>query len=98
MSSIALNLQAAHERIAAAARNVSRDPAQLGLLAVSKTFGPAVVQEAVDKMAAIQAIQPALALEWQVIGPIDGHVGRPEAPVAEGATMVRVETAIFGQR
>jgi pyridoxal phosphate enzyme (YggS family) len=92
MSSISHNLQAVHERIAAGARNVSRDPDGVALLAVSKMFGPAAViqaaeagqiafgenylQEAIDKMAAIRAIRPELALEWHFIGPIQSNKTR----------------------
>ncbi len=46
MSSISDNLQEVRARIAAAARVVSRDPQQIGLLAVSKTFGHDAVLEA----------------------------------------------------
>jgi pyridoxal phosphate enzyme (YggS family) len=92
MSSIAHNLQAVHERIAAAARNMSRNPDGIMLLPVSKTFGPEAVveaaragerafgenyvQEAADKIAAIRAIDAGLALEWHFIGPIQSNKTR----------------------
>ena len=66
MSAIATNLQAVRERIAKAARTAGRDPAEITLLAVSKTkpladilcaadagqtaFGENYAQEGVDKM------------------------------------------------
>jgi len=44
--SIARNLAAVKERMAAAARAAGRDPAQVGLVAVSKTHGPEAVRSA----------------------------------------------------
>jgi pyridoxal phosphate enzyme (YggS family) len=92
MSSIAHNLQAVHERIATAARNVSRDPDAVVLLPVSKTFGPAAVieaaragetafgenyvREAADKIAAVKATAPDLALQWHFIGPVQSNKTR----------------------
>ena len=48
MSGIADNLQGVHARIAEAAAKVSRQPQEIGLLAVSKTFDAAAVLEAID--------------------------------------------------
>lgn len=95
MSAIPHNLQAVHDRIAAAAYAAQRDPAGISLLAVSKTFsGEAVaeaaaagqrafgenyLQEALDKMAAIRTNRPDLALEWHFIGPIQSNKTRPIA-------------------
>lgn len=95
MSRISRNLQAVHDSIAAAAGTVSRDPHEIRLLAVSKTFGPDAVieaahagqtafgenylQEALDKMTAVRAVQPALRLEWHFIGPIQSNKTRPIA-------------------
>lgn len=95
MSSISRNLQVVHDGIATAARNAGRDPATVRLLAVSKTFGSAEVveaslagqkafgenylQEALDKMAAVRALQPELCLEWHFIGPIQSNKTRPIA-------------------
>jgi len=92
MSSISDNLQAVQQRIAAAARAVQRDPAEVALLAVSKTFGAQEVidaaearqrafgenylQEALDKMVAVQAARPDLLLEWHFIGPIQSNKTR----------------------
>ncbi|HYD96407.1 MAG TPA: YggS family pyridoxal phosphate-dependent enzyme [Noviherbaspirillum sp.] len=95
MSPISYNLQAVRERIAADARTALRDPQSVSLLAVSKTFGPDAVieaadagqrafgenylQEAVDKMTAVRAARPGLALEWHFIGPIQSNKTRPIA-------------------
>lgn len=95
MSTIPRNLQAVHERIAAAARVASRNPRTISLLAVSKTFGPDALieaaqagqtafgenylQEALDKMAAVKAARPDILFEWHFIGPIQSNKTRPIA-------------------
>ncbi len=95
MSTIPQNLQAVHEHIAAAAYAVSRNPQEVRLLAVSKTFGMDAVieaaqagqmafgenylQEALDKMTAVHAARPDLLLEWHFIGPIQSNKTRPIA-------------------
>ncbi|HEY0844800.1 MAG TPA: YggS family pyridoxal phosphate-dependent enzyme [Noviherbaspirillum sp.] len=95
MSPISRNLQAVRERIAATARAASRDPNEVVLLAVSKTFGADAVieaadagqrafgenylQEAVDKIAMIRETRPDLSLEWHFIGPIQSNKTRPIA-------------------
>jgi PLP dependent protein len=95
MSSISDNLQAVQERIATAARDARRDPREIGLLAVSKTFGADAVieaaragqrafgenylQEALDKIVAVHAALPDLLLEWHFIGPIQSNKTRPIA-------------------
>src|SRR3569832_1836038 len=92
MSAIPDNLQAVYAAIVAAARAASRDPAEISLLAVSKTFGPQAlleavgagqfafgenyVQEALDKMAAVHAALPQQKLEWHFIGPIQSNKTR----------------------
>lgn len=92
MSTIPQNLQAVHERIAAAAQAVSRAPHEVRLLAVSKTFGADAVidaaqagqtafgenyvQEALDKMAVVRTARPDLLLEWHFIGPIQSNKTR----------------------
>lgn len=91
MTSIAANLQAVRERIAAACAAAGRPAAAVDLLAVSKTwpaaavraaaaagqraFGESYVQEAVPKIAALGD----LALEWHFIGPLQGNKTRPVA-------------------
>lgn len=95
MSSISHNLQAVKESIVAAARSALRDPQDVNLLAVSKTFGPEAVieaadagqrafgenylQESIDKIAAVRAARPDLLLEWHFIGPIQSNKTRPIA-------------------
>lgn len=92
MSSIANQLQVVHARIEAAARAAGRDPASVGLLAVSKffdaaavieaaragqsAFGENYVQEALDKMASLQQSTPELQLQWHFIGPIQSNKTR----------------------
>lgn len=88
MSAIATNLQAVRARIAAAARAAGRDPADITLLAVSKTkpladvlatvvagqrdFGENYVQEGVDK--AMATVDRDLA--WHFIGPLQSNKSR----------------------
>lgn len=78
-----------------AAQAVLRKGGDVQLLAVSKTFGPDAVlhasqagqqafgenylQEALDKMAALQQMAPELKLEWHFIGPIQSNKTRPIA-------------------
>lgn len=91
MGAIVDNLQAVRARIAAAALHAGRDPATIGLLAVSKTFGAdaviaaraagqqafgeSYVQEAVDKIA--QVDDPGI--EWHFIGPLQSNKTRAVA-------------------
>jgi hypothetical protein len=88
MASITANLQAVRDRIARAARAAQRDPGDILLLAVSKTFPPAHIeaafaagqkafgenhaQEAVEKI----TVLAALPLEWHFIGPIQSNKTR----------------------
>lgn len=88
MSTIASNLQVVRSRIAAAARAAGREPGDVALLAVSKTFAAAevraahaagqcefgenYVQEAVAKIVALSA----LPLVWHYIGPIQSNKTR----------------------
>jgi len=81
-------LQAVRDRIAAAAARAGRDPAAVRLLAVSKTqpagpveeafragqgaFGENYVQEALEKMAALDS----LGIEWHLIGPLQSNKTR----------------------
>jgi len=85
MSTIANNIAKVAERISAAAQAVQREPASVGLLAVSKTqpaeaireasaaglrdFGENYLQEALDK----QAQLADLPLHWHFIGPIQSN-------------------------
>jgi pyridoxal phosphate enzyme (YggS family) len=88
MASIAANLQAVHSRIERAAKAAQRQPGDIMLLAVSKTFpaghiaeafaagqkafGENHVQEAVEKITFLAA----LPLEWHFIGPIQSNKTR----------------------
>jgi len=91
MTTIALNLQAVHDRIQRAAVAANRAPDSVQLLAVSKTFGADAVeaawqagarafgenfvQEALDKIAHLGH----LAIEWHFIGPVQSNKTRPIA-------------------
>ncbi len=95
MSSIAQHLQHVQQQIAQAAGQAGRVPSSVQLLAVSKTFGPEAVaeavaagqrafgenylQEALDKIAALPALVPETPLEWHFIGPIQSNKTRPIA-------------------
>ncbi|MGZ8155821.1 MAG: YggS family pyridoxal phosphate-dependent enzyme [Burkholderiales bacterium] len=88
MTTIASNLQAVHDRIRRTAHACDRDPAQIRLLAVSKTFpascieeacaagqrafGESYVQEGVRKITQLAA----LGCEWHFIGPIQSNKTR----------------------
>ncbi len=88
MSTIANNIAKVAERIRAAAQAAQRDPASVGLLAVSKTqpaeaireawaaglhdFGENYLQEALDK----QGQLADLPLRWHFIGPIQSNKTR----------------------
>jgi PLP dependent protein len=81
--------QAVTARVAGAARAAGRDPASIRVLAVSKTFpveaireadtlgqrafGENYVQEACAKMAALRDLA---AIEWHLIGPLQGNKAR----------------------
>jgi pyridoxal phosphate enzyme (YggS family) len=111
MSPIRQNLQAITTTIVAAAQESGRQPASVQLLAVSKTFGPEAVLEAVaagqrafgenylqeglDKIRAVQEAG-APALEWHFIGPIQSNKTRP---IAENFAWVHtVEREKIAQR
>ncbi|WP_300759892.1 YggS family pyridoxal phosphate-dependent enzyme [Janthinobacterium sp.] len=95
MSTIEQNLQAVRGSIAQAADEAQRPAQDVTLLAVSKTFGADAVlqavqagqtafgenylQEALDKMAAVQAALPQGGLSWHFIGPIQSNKTRPIA-------------------
>jgi pyridoxal phosphate enzyme (YggS family) len=92
MSLISNNLQVVRAELAAAAQKAGRDPQQICLLAVSKTFpaeavveaanagqscfGENYVQEALDKLLAVRTLLPEVALEWHFIGPIQSNKTR----------------------
>ncbi|MFA9951104.1 YggS family pyridoxal phosphate-dependent enzyme [Dentiradicibacter hellwigii] len=91
MTTITANLQAIHTRIASAARQSCRNPDDITLLAVSKTwpaesvraaaaagqrrFGENYVQEGVGKATELSG----LGLEWHFIGPLQSNKTRAVA-------------------
>ncbi|MBZ2208887.1 YggS family pyridoxal phosphate-dependent enzyme [Massilia soli] len=93
MSTIAQNLQAVDHTIVAAAKACGRARDDILLLAVSKTFPPEAVleamaggqrafgenylQEALDKQQAVHAAAPDVQVEWHFIGPIQSNKTRP---------------------
>ena len=95
MSTIAQNLQAVDHTIVAAANACGRSRNDVQLLAVSKTFPPEAVveaidagqrafgenylQEALDKQQAVSAAAPGVHIEWHFIGPIQSNKTRPIA-------------------
>lgn len=113
MTTIASNLQAVRDAIAAAATHAGRPADEISLLAVSKTFAPDVireaylagqtrfaenyVQEALDKIAALRDIP----IEWHYIGPIQSNKTRA---IAENFTWVhsvdrlKIAERLSGQR
>ncbi len=95
MSTIAGNLQAVEATIQTACQAAARPRSTVQLLAVSKTFPPEAVleavdagqrafgenylQEGVDKIAAVAKARPDTPLEWHFIGPIQSNKTRPIA-------------------
>ena len=83
MSDIAENLAAVQDRIVAACERAGRDPADVRLVAVSKTFGPDAVSEAIRAGAGLlgeNRVQEAAAkiplcpsAEWHLIGHLQGN-------------------------
>lgn len=92
---IAEHLQTVNNRIKTAAITAGRTADSVHLLAVSKTFpaqavleahlagqndfGENYVQEALDKMDALQQLAPGAALKWHFIGPIQSNKTKPIA-------------------
>jgi pyridoxal phosphate enzyme (YggS family) len=95
MTTIALNLQQQRHRVQQACHSAGRDPASVTLLAVSKTFGPEAVaeavaagqrcfgenyvQEGVNKILALRHSHPDVPLVWHCIGPLQTNKTRPVA-------------------
>lgn len=91
MATISANLQAVTGRVAAAARGAGRDPREVRLIAVSKTFSAGAVREAAvagQRAFGENYVQEALAkmqqladldLEWHFIGPLQSNKTRPIA-------------------
>lgn len=92
MTTIASKLQSVYAQISDACQKCGRQPTEVALLAVSKTFpaeavreaalagqrafGENYIQEAVDKMAAVRAMADVSALQWHCIGPIQSNKTR----------------------
>jgi pyridoxal phosphate enzyme (YggS family) len=92
MSLISDNLQVVRADLSACADKFGRDPKEITLLAVSKTFpadavleaarqgqvcfGENYLQEAIEKMQELQRLAPELQLEWHFIGPIQSNKTR----------------------
>jgi hypothetical protein len=91
MTMIQTQLQTVRERVAAACRAAGRDPGEVSLLAVSKTFGADAVQqayaagqtafgenyiqEAVQKISQLRHLSQP-PLQWHCIGPIQSNKTR----------------------
>jgi PLP dependent protein len=89
---LAGSLAAVRERVAAAARSAGRDPAEVGLLAVTKTwpaedvalltdlgltaFGENKEQEGAAKAAELAALRPDVAAQWHVVGRLQRNKAR----------------------
>lgn len=92
MTIISDNLQGVRERIAQACHAVGRDVKAVTLLAVSKTFGPEdvaqamaagqrafgenYIQEGVEKVLALRATHADAGLQWHCIGPVQSNKTR----------------------
>jgi len=95
MTTIAAQLQLTRQRLQQACAAGSRAADAVQLLAVSKTFGPDAVaqavaagqrafgenyvQEGVDKIQALRLSHPGVALQWHCIGPLQTNKTRPVA-------------------
>ena len=95
MTTIAANLQAVKQRIAAACASAGRSPESVSLLAVSKTwaaervleaaacgqraFGENYLQEAETKIVALHRLDTATVIEWHFIGPLQSNKSRTVA-------------------
>ena len=91
MTIISANLQAVNTRIIGACSAAGRDPSEVALLAVAKTFPAAAIREAhaagqrsfgenyVQEALAKQQELADLDLEWHFIGPLQSNKARPVA-------------------
>ena len=89
MTTIASKLQSVRAQITDACQKCGRQPTEVTLLAVSKTFpaeavreaalagqrafGENYIQEGVEKIAAVQAMPDVPPLQWHCIGPIQSN-------------------------
>jgi PLP dependent protein len=93
MKTIAEHIAEISERIAAAARRAGRDPAEITLVAVSKTHPPEVVQQAVEAGIIhlgenrVQEARPKIAalaeagheVRWHLVGQLQRNKAKPAA-------------------
>jgi len=89
MTTIASKLQSVHAQIHSVCQQCGRQPTDVALLAVSKTFpaeavreaalagqrafGENYIQEGVEKIAAVRAMADVPPLQWHCIGPIQSN-------------------------
>jgi pyridoxal phosphate enzyme (YggS family) len=103
---LAANLASVRERVAAACRSAGRDPAEVGILPVSKTFDAGVISAAValglhrfgeNRVQEVREKSGPLAdsgIEWVIIGPLQTNKARDVARLAsEVQTLDRLELA-----
>jgi pyridoxal phosphate enzyme (YggS family) len=108
---LAQNWASVRERVDAACRAVGREPAEVSILPVSKTFGPETVRAAMalglhrfgeNKMQEIRSKSEALAgepIEWVVIGHLQTNKAKDVARLAsEVQSLDRLELADALQR
>ncbi len=92
MTTIAANLQRVHDQIGQACVASGRKVSEVGLLAVSKTFGVEAVieaidagqtafgenyvQEGVEKILSLRQLRPQARAEWHCIGPLQSNKTR----------------------
>ena len=92
MTTIETHLQRVRERVRQACAAAGRDATEIAVLAVSKTFGPEAVQEAlaagqtafgenyiqegVEKILWLRESEPAAAITWHCIGPVQSNKTR----------------------
>ncbi|WP_354013807.1 YggS family pyridoxal phosphate-dependent enzyme [Dyella japonica] len=111
ISHLAENWASVRERVDAACRAAGRDPAEVSILPVSKTFGPEVVRAAMalglrrfgeNKVQEIRSKSEALAgepIEWVVIGHLQTNKAKDVARLAsEVQSLDRLELAEALQR
>ncbi|MGA0586469.1 YggS family pyridoxal phosphate-dependent enzyme [Dyella sp. KRB-257] len=105
-SYLASNWTAVRERVAAACRDAGREPAEVAILPVSKTFGVEVVRAAAalglhrfgeNRVQEVREKAPQLAdcgIEWVIIGPLQTNKAKDVARLAhEVQTLDRIEQA-----
>ncbi|HEX5307258.1 MAG TPA: YggS family pyridoxal phosphate-dependent enzyme [Dyella sp.] len=105
-SYLAANWTAVRDRVAQACRDAGRDPSEVAILPVSKTFGAEAVRAAValglhrfgeNRVQEVREKAPLLAdcgIEWVIIGPLQTNKAKDVARLAhELQTLDRIELA-----